>query len=1185
MANALTQPIPQSYVYEEVEPPHDHLIVLLDKIADQRPHQRAICSLHQTNNAKTPDADEDGETSLCWTFSQLQSFSFTLAAVLICRGVAPRENIVAILHNQAEWALVFWAALRMGCPFIPLDPRMLDHSEDLSYIIGEIGPAAVFVSDGTMAEKMDPVLPTSGNQPSVKCMVSSDGCSDRNSQWTVFWDMICRQPSHTSRTLQPLDKAETALIVYTSGTTSRSKACPHQSLSVTVAAQWIRDTLCIAPNYTICQHLPAFHSYSITFTLAYWLAGATVVFPKPSFDPASTLETLKRFDNVHIPCVPSMLEALKDYLAPGEGLPRPPFSISLGGAPVTMHTLEQAKALSATRVIVGYGTTEGFINLLNIMDGSALDSVGEAIPCGRTFPGLGVRICGPNSRIPVPRGQAGELHQGGLAVFAGYLNDTSAKCYRENGCFWFPTGDEALMDETGNVHIMGRYKDLIIRGGENISPLKLEQCLMKITEVQSAHVVGIPDSVAGEVPVAIVTRSSGHDLPVHSIQRKVVEELGPAFAPRIILDLRHDLKEDSYPKTMAGKVHKATLKQWVVDYLKKSPSLRTSSNDVLVDVQRCWASVTGLVAESMDIDVPVRSFVDSLSSIQFCHIASGVFRTRITSKDLVIFDTIQKQAEFFGGSSSSCRLINQNEPSCSETPPSSRHTVTYPGTKAAIATRLEALGLTSEHVEDVFPMTDLLKRMSRDSAKPDRWNVRISWMADPSIDLDNVESILQLWVRRHPLLRTTAVSVGDKDYYVVMRPTQRLMNLQIRKGGHVTNPKALTMYRIDCADHWAPVTGPMCKATTLQVQQPPSIGVIITMHHAIYDAFTLIQWIKDLKRLFRGEAYPLNIHPYSEFAADYERFRMKDSAKQGVNFHVQRLMGITSSGHAIWPPGRTTRDDKITTSEATLPVLATEVKEGKGVGTEAVTRLVHLPRISQVRKKLGLTTAAVAKAACVLFNVHKTGAKEAIFATTNLGRSRPLNDDATATGEVVNPLLIDGPTVTCHVERIPIESNETAAQLLTRVATLTDELENFLHAPLDQIISSLERLDQANDTQDAAVLASVFERQFFTYLGEQYVEEETDPIKLLHTTTRADLGFVWFPHFRNDSQLELNVTFRDGLLGEKEVSTAMSEYLSAIQWKLQELGTTTWFMQLRFCRGANECEDRGLIATPTRNRA
>jgi acyl-CoA synthetase (AMP-forming)/AMP-acid ligase II len=163
----------------------------------------------------------------------------------------------------------------------------------------------------------------------------------------------------------------------------------------------------------------------------------------------------------------------------------------LGGAPVFPEVLALCRGLKPKKLAVGFGMTEGVATLVNVKDANAwkLDGEGEKeggtgdVASGIVSSGARVRICPPRSRVPLSRGQLGELHQGGLPVFSGYLGVNHEACYQEDGVNWIATGDQAYMDEAGYVYITGRYKDLIIRGGENISSVKIENYLRKVKGV------------------------------------------------------------------------------------------------------------------------------------------------------------------------------------------------------------------------------------------------------------------------------------------------------------------------------------------------------------------------------------------------------------------------------------------------------------------------------------------------------------------------------------------------------------------------------------------------------------------------------------------------------------------------------------------------------------------------------
>lgn len=472
--------------------PEKDLISLLDDVADRFSHHDAIVSLHQEDHLELGGAASPAKPTR-WTYSQLRKGSIRLAAHLAAEGMRHGNRIVAVFFNEAEWALLFWATVRLGCQFVPLDPRILDHKKDALHILDKVQPAAVFVSNPTMAERVDGIVKDMEHRPSFKCVASAMEDANTRQGWTTMSKALSDKVDG-GLPVVTVDPEDTVLILFTSGTTSRPKGCPHSAVTMGSPALMVVDLFGLEPGHSLCQHLPTFHIFNIFLSLGFWLAGATVVLPSASFDPASCFRAFATSPKMHVPCVPSMVQALTTHASSApETATSSPFSIILGGAPLTPDILELSRTLGTKQIVAGYGTTEGVATAMNVMDADSLDVVDEEVCIGRVRSGARLRFCQPGSRLPIARGEIGEVHQGGLPVFSGYLDGSPeelAMCYQEQGVNWWASGDRGYLDEEGRLFLLGRYKDLIIRGGENISPVKIENCLGKMIGV---HVSTFPN--------------------------------------------------------------------------------------------------------------------------------------------------------------------------------------------------------------------------------------------------------------------------------------------------------------------------------------------------------------------------------------------------------------------------------------------------------------------------------------------------------------------------------------------------------------------------------------------------------------------------------------------------------------------------------------------------------------------
>lgn len=234
----------------------------------------------------------------------------------------------------------------------------------------------------------------------------------------------------------------------------------------------------------VCNHLPIYHiAGGISAGWNPLNSGAAAVHPAPAFTSSSTLEAMRVEGVTFMVLVPSMLGLIADDPAlppPGQISIK---SCSLGASTILYTDVEKCYALlGAQRVITSYGMTEGLMmtrgHLPREVTKAALNGI-QAISAGARL-----KICAPNSRTILPRGEAGEVHQGGATTIRGYLGRKSDAFYEDEDGIWCMTGDQAIMHPDGGVQVTGRYKDIIIRGGVNISPSSIEGVIAKILKIE-----------------------------------------------------------------------------------------------------------------------------------------------------------------------------------------------------------------------------------------------------------------------------------------------------------------------------------------------------------------------------------------------------------------------------------------------------------------------------------------------------------------------------------------------------------------------------------------------------------------------------------------------------------------------------------------------------------------------------
>lgn len=253
--------------------------------------------------------------------------------------------------------------------------------------------------------------------------------------------------------------------------------------------------------------------------------------------------------------VPTMMQAVirakKESDASVESLR----SIAMAGSMISPRMLKDiASGLGVNRISTSFGMSEA-----SLITGVPFGELpykfrGDVVTAGKYSPGVRVRVCALNSRKVFERGVAGELHIGGATIIDQYIGmeDPGDTFYKEKGVRWLRTGDQAVMESTGEIFVQGRYKDVIIRGGENISPASIERLIDSLLEVVASQVVGARDDVAVEVPFAVAKLVNGASINNDKIHDLIVEKLGTLYVPSETVSLQ-DLGID-YPRTDSRKV-------------------------------------------------------------------------------------------------------------------------------------------------------------------------------------------------------------------------------------------------------------------------------------------------------------------------------------------------------------------------------------------------------------------------------------------------------------------------------------------------------------------------------------------------------------------------------------------------------------------------------------------------------
>ena len=472
------------------EDPGDLNLTLWDifsNTASRHPNREALVSMWQSPWSREPKksasrSKKEGN-NLRWTYLDLLKKSERVAISLEKLGCRKSMRLAAILWNSSEWALFFWVAAKLGLVFCPIDPRNQHEAQD---VLGSLNPGIVVVQDADGATLVnatehgcsEPAIYIQCSETPVDGWVGLDNVFSGEHMLLSFPRRVCDGDS--SEILQ-----NDALIIFTSGTNGRPKGCPHSN------ANLMAQTSDYDPNLDVefvdrwLIHTPVSHIFAVNNALRAWRYGGAVVFPSRAFDVESTAHALVQEKCTIMSATPTLVRALLAHPSCPTPQDMSLSMISIAATKITAKDIRLCrKQLGAKDTVQAYGMSEG----APLISWSRRDKLFQERPdrgVGKVLPGASIRVCHPTTGRVLDLHEVGELHVSGPSVIAGYLNHAETDTfYEDNAGRWLATGDQAIITDNGVVEILGRYKDLIIRGGENLNPMRIEEALVDIKGVQ-----------------------------------------------------------------------------------------------------------------------------------------------------------------------------------------------------------------------------------------------------------------------------------------------------------------------------------------------------------------------------------------------------------------------------------------------------------------------------------------------------------------------------------------------------------------------------------------------------------------------------------------------------------------------------------------------------------------------------
>jgi long-chain acyl-CoA synthetase len=461
-----------------------------------------------------------------------------LSRILTERGVIPGDRVVVLMPNSPDLTASFHAIWTIGAVISPVMPQWT--AAEVGHILKNSGASVVLTVPALAARVRD----ASHGIGTLKHRLVF-GETDIGGMQNISPEMTDAGSIETPVHRSPDDLA---MLLYTSGTTARPKGVMITHGNVAAAVDMASQLNPDLPRYPMLHVLPLTHVFGLVMLrLANRWGCASVLLPQ--FDPVKIFQTIERYQVGYMPVVPTMLVYLLNHPERTKFNLSSLYRITIGGAALPEKLRLDFQKAFPCRVDQGYGLSES-VAIAAAYDDHEPYRPGSA---GRPEPGVEIRILDDQNQ-PVPRGCTGEICLLGANITPGYWQDSAATREAFQGG-WFHTGDVGYLDEDGYLHVTDRKKDLIIKGGENISPREIEEALYLHPAVAEAAVVGIPDAVFGEEICAVIQLKPGRDAGDEDIRRHLAQHVTKFKAPQRVVF------QPVLPKNSVGKIQKRAIRE------------------------------------------------------------------------------------------------------------------------------------------------------------------------------------------------------------------------------------------------------------------------------------------------------------------------------------------------------------------------------------------------------------------------------------------------------------------------------------------------------------------------------------------------------------------------------------------------------------------------------------------------
>ena len=522
----------------------------LDRTVARVPDAEAIVSLHQ---------------GVRYTYAEFADAVERLAGGMHAAGLRPGDRVGVWGPNRAEWALVQYATAKLGVILVNINPAY--RTNELEYALGQSGCRYLFaaqeVKGSDFVAMVDQVRP---NLSALERAIFFE---------TGEWEDIASGPARPEELRaigERLDFDDPINIQYTSGTTGFPKGATLSHHNILNNGHFCAQLLAYTERDRVCVPVPLYHCFGMVLgNLACTTRGSCIVYPADVFEPEATLRACAEEQCTSLYGVPTMFIA---------ELGHPNFAqYDLGwlrtgimaGSPCPVEVMRRVNTeMGIDQISIAFGQTETSPASTFVRVDDTLEHRCETV--GQAMPHTEIKVIDPATGGVVPRGEPGEFCARGYLVMRGYWEDPERTAESIDAGRWMHSGDLATLDADGYVRIVGRIKDMVIRGGENIYPREIEEFLYTHPQIADVQVIGVPDERFGEELMAWVIARPGATLSEDDVKHFCRGQIAHFKVPRYVKFV------DSFPMTVTGKVQKFKMRKLAVEELglEKAAAIATA---------------------------------------------------------------------------------------------------------------------------------------------------------------------------------------------------------------------------------------------------------------------------------------------------------------------------------------------------------------------------------------------------------------------------------------------------------------------------------------------------------------------------------------------------------------------------------------------------------------------------------